>query len=113
MVGAVLGVGASNRAFLSGLSKPPSVAEVTTAIVVMQTIIGLFGSWIAGTEVKSIIKGSTKRHAIGAIWSIFLHGEIRHSGDNGIDPNQVQHFATTGLIRMKRNRFATTSSASL
>ena len=75
---------------LSGLSKPPSVAEVTTAIVVMQTIIGLFGSWIAGTEVKSIIKGSTKRHAIGAIWSILLHGEIRHGGDDEIDPNEGQ-----------------------
>ena len=35
---------------LSGLSKPPSVAEVTTAIVVMQTIIGLFGSWDRGNR---------------------------------------------------------------
>jgi hypothetical protein len=75
---------------LSGLSKPPSVADVTTAIVVMQTIIGLFGSWVAGTEVKSIIKGSTKRHALGAIWSIFLHGEIRGNGDDRIDPNEGQ-----------------------
>jgi hypothetical protein len=73
---------------LSGLSKPPSVAVVTTAIVVLQTLIGLLGSWVAGTEVKSIIKGSTKRHAIGAIWSIFLHGEIRHGGDDEIDPNE-------------------------
>ena len=75
---------------LSGLSKPPSDVAVTTAIVMLQTIIGLLGSWIAGTEVKSIIKGSTKRHALGAIWSIFLHGEIRHSGDDGIDPNEEQ-----------------------
>jgi hypothetical protein len=29
---------------LSGLSSPPSVAAVTTAIVVVQTIIGLLGS---------------------------------------------------------------------
>jgi hypothetical protein len=56
----------------------------------MQTIIGLLGSWVAGTEVKSIIKGSTKRHALGAIWSIFLHGEIRRRGDDGIDPNEGQ-----------------------
>jgi hypothetical protein len=66
---------------LSGLSNPPSVAALTTTIVVVQTIIGLLGFWVAGTEVKSIIKGSTKRHALGAIWSILLHGDIRdHDG---------------------------------
>jgi len=62
---------------LSGLTNPPSVAAVTTTIVIVQTIIGLLGIWIAGTQVKSIIKGSTKRQALRAIWSIFLHGEIR------------------------------------
>jgi hypothetical protein len=72
---------------LSGLSNPPSVAAVTTSIVIVQTIIGLLGSWVAGTQVKSIIKGSTKRHALGAIWSILLHGEIRGQGDGGNDPN--------------------------
>ena len=70
---------------LSALSNPPSVAEVTTAILVMQTIFGLLGLWVAGTEVKAIVKGSTKRHAIAAIWSIFLHGEIRDPGNNGSD----------------------------
>jgi hypothetical protein len=64
---------------LSGLSNPPSVAAVTTTIVVVQTIIGLLGLWIAGTELKSIIKGSTMRHALAAAWSILLHGEIRPS----------------------------------
>ncbi len=72
---------------LSGLSNPPSVAAVTTAVLVVQTILGLLGFWVAGTEVKSIIKGSTKRHALGAIWSILLHGEIRGQGDAGNDPN--------------------------
>ena len=73
---------------LSGLSNPPSVAAVTTTIVVVQTIIGLLGFWVAGTEVKSIIKGSTMRHALGAIWSMLLHGDIRGQGDDGIDPNE-------------------------
>jgi hypothetical protein len=73
---------------LSGLSNPPSVAAVTTTILVMQTIIGLLGFWIAGTEVKSIIKGSTMRHALGAIWSILLHREIRGHGGEGVDPNE-------------------------
>jgi hypothetical protein len=61
---------------LSGLSNPPSVAAVTTAIVVVQTILGLLGFWVAGTEVKSVIKGSTMKHALGTTWSIFIRGDI-------------------------------------
>ena len=72
---------------LSGLSNAPSAAAVTTSIVVVQTIIGLLGFWVAGTEVKSIIKGSTMRHALGAIWSILLHGQVRGRGDDGIVPS--------------------------
>ena len=70
---------------LRGLSNPPSVAAVTTAIVVVQTILELLGFWVAGTEVKSIIKGSTMWHALGAIWSILLHGSIRGQAGNGIN----------------------------
>src|SRR4249919_3717342 len=73
---------------LSGLSHPPSVAAVTTAIVIVQTTLGLIGSWVAGTQVKSIIKGSTKRQALGAIWSILIHGEVRGQGDVGKDLNE-------------------------
>jgi len=73
---------------LSGLSNPPSVAAVTTAIVVAQTIIGLLGFWVAGAAVKSIIKGSTMRHALVAIWSMLIHGEIRGQGEVGNDPNE-------------------------
>ena len=75
---------------LSGLSNPPSAAAVTTAIVAVQTIIGLLGSWVAGTEVKSIIKGSTKKHALAAIWSIFIHGEVRGHDNVGTDPNEAR-----------------------
>ena len=75
---------------LSGLSNPPSVAAVTTAIVAVQTIIGLLGSWVAGTEVKSIIKGSTKKHALAAIWSILIHGEVRGNDNVGTDPNEAR-----------------------
>jgi hypothetical protein len=73
---------------LSGLSNPPSVAAVTTAIVVMQTLIGLLGFWVAGTEVKSIITGSTTRHALGAIWSIFIHGNVRGHDNVGADMDE-------------------------
>jgi hypothetical protein len=73
---------------LSGLNNPPSVAAVTTTIVVVQTIVGLLGFWIAGTEVKSIIKGSTMRHALVAIWSILLKGDVGRHGDDDGDPKQ-------------------------
>src|SRR4249919_1399708 len=78
---------------LSGISHPPSVAAVTTAIVIVQTTLGLIGSWVAGSQVKAIIKGSTKRQALGAIWSILIHGEVRGDGDVGNkstegDPNE-------------------------
>ena len=62
---------------LDGLSNPPSVAAVTTTIVVVQTIVGLLGFWVAGTEVKSIVKGSSLKHALAAIWSILVHGDVR------------------------------------
>jgi hypothetical protein len=75
---------------LSGLSNPPSVAAVTTTILVVQTIIGLLGFWVAGAAVKSIIKGSTMRHALGAIWSMLIHGDIRRQGDADNDPNEGQ-----------------------
>jgi hypothetical protein len=75
---------------LSGLSNPPSVAEVTTTIVVVQTIIGLLGFWVAGAEVKSIIKGSTLRHALAATGSMLLHGEIRARTANGVETKEDQ-----------------------
>ncbi len=74
---------------LKGLSNPPSVAAVTTAIVVVQTILGLLGLLIAGAEVKAIIKSSGKLvPALRAIWPILIHGEIRHESDGSADSNE-------------------------
>jgi hypothetical protein len=73
---------------LRGLSNPPSVAGVTTTIVVVQTILGLLGFWVAGAAVKSIIKGSTMRHALGAIWSMLIHGDIRGQAEVGNDRHE-------------------------
>ena len=80
---AVLGVGAFHREFSQRAQSPsvgccchdshPHRADHPWAI----------GSWVAGTQVKAIIKGSTKRQALGAIWSIFIHGEVRGQGDVG------------------------------
>ncbi len=72
---------------LSDLDNPPSVAAVTTTIVVVQTVLGLLGFWVAGRQVKAIVKGTTTRHALGAIWSIFLRGDVPSHGDVGEDPN--------------------------
>jgi len=71
---------------LSGLSNPPSVAAVTTAIAVLQTVIGLFGFWVAGTEVKSMVKGSSMKHALSALWSMFVHGDVPVHDAIGTDP---------------------------
>jgi hypothetical protein len=73
-----------------GLSNPPSVAAVTTAIVAVQTILGLLGFWVAGTEVKSIIKGSTMKHALAAIWSIFIHGHVQSHDNVGSEPDEAR-----------------------
>jgi hypothetical protein len=60
----------------------------TTTIVVVQTILGLLGFWVAGTEVKSIIRGSTTKHALGALWSIFIHGKVQRHNNIGADLNE-------------------------
>lgn len=74
---------------LKGLSNPPSVAAVTTAIVVVQTILGLLGLLIAGAQVKAIIKSSGKLvPALRAIWPILIHGEIRHASDGSAGSNK-------------------------
>lgn len=62
--------------WLSGIDNPPSGATVTTAIVVVQTIVGLVGFWLGGTEVKAIVRRSTKKRAFKVTWSVLLHGEI-------------------------------------
>jgi hypothetical protein len=72
---------------LNGLSNPPSVAAVTTAIAVVQTVIGIFGFWVAGTEVKSIVKGSSMKYALGALWSMFIHGHVPGHDTAATDSN--------------------------
>jgi hypothetical protein len=62
--------------WLSGPDNSPSVGSVTIAIIVVQTIIGVIGLWLGGTEIKAIVRHTTRRHALSAIWSVLLHGEI-------------------------------------
>jgi hypothetical protein len=51
----------------------------------VQTILGLLGFFVAGAEVKSIIKGSSLRRALGATWYMFIHGKIRAYENIGPD----------------------------
>jgi len=74
---------------LSGGSNTPSAADVTTIIVAVQTVRHR-AARVRGrrTAVKSIIKGSTMRHALVATWSMLIHGDIRSQSDVGNDPNE-------------------------
>jgi cobalamin biosynthesis protein CobD/CbiB len=60
------------------------------APLVADSLSGLLGFWVAGAAVKSIIKGSTMRHALGAIWSMLIHGDIRGQREVGNDPNEAR-----------------------
>lgn len=73
---------------LSGISKPPSDAAVTVAIIVGQTIIGLIGFWAAGVEIKSIIRHDTKRQAFKAAWSVLVHGKLPDQHSEQVIPDE-------------------------
>lgn len=61
---------------MSGLANPPSVAAVTTVIVVLQTIIGVVGFVVAGAEVKAVVTNAPKKKALGIIWYLLIHGRM-------------------------------------
>jgi hypothetical protein len=70
---------------MSSLSNPPSVAAVTTVIVVVQTILGIIGFLIAGAQVKQILKGSPKKQAFGTMSYILIHGKVRDGQSTGAE----------------------------
>lgn len=51
-------------------------AEITTAILVVQTILGLAGMYVAGTEVKQLVKTTPKKQLLRVIWRILWSGKI-------------------------------------
>mgnify|MGYP003421838289 CR=1 FL=1 len=54
------------------------VAEITTAIMIVQTLIGIIGFYIAGSQVKIILKNSKKREALRTIGRILITGKVEH-----------------------------------
>ena len=54
-----------------------NVARVTTAIVIIQTAIGLFGFMLVGKPVANIIKKSSFKKAPGIIVYAIIHGKLK------------------------------------
>lgn len=52
------------------------IAQLTTAIVIAQTLIGIIGFYIAGGQVKMILKNSKKREAFRTIRRILITGKV-------------------------------------
>jgi len=59
------------------LGGQPSTQALTVGIVVVQTLVGILGSWFAGTMVKSTLMGRPKKQAFGTIWYLLIHGKLR------------------------------------
>ncbi|MDO8735647.1 MAG: hypothetical protein Q7K29_00990 [Thermoleophilia bacterium] len=49
-------------------------AVVTVVIMTIQTIIGLFGAYLAGKETAGIIKNTPRKHVFKTVWRIFRYG---------------------------------------
>ena len=59
------------------LGGQPSTQSLTVGIVIVQTLVGVLGSWLAGTAVKSMLLGKPKNLAFGTIWYLLIHGRMR------------------------------------
>lgn len=57
----------------------PSAARVTTIIMIVQTVIGLVGAYVAGKETARVIKGTPRKKIPKMFWRIVRHGEITGS----------------------------------
>ena len=64
-----------NSAF-SSTDSSQSLAIITTIIIVIQTMIGGFGVYIAGGPVMDIIKKTPRRKVPRTILRILLHGKL-------------------------------------
>ncbi len=54
-----------------------SVAQVTIIIAIIQTIIGLFGAWLAGPQIVSIVRKQSFKKAPNVMWHILVSGHIK------------------------------------
>ncbi|NBU34488.1 hypothetical protein EB118_05090 [bacterium] len=51
-------------------------STVTITVVILQTIIGIIGVYVAGKQTAEIIKSTPKKHVLSKIWQIILHGNL-------------------------------------
>jgi uncharacterized protein YneF (UPF0154 family) len=64
--------------FISDIfNNSPSTAVVTTVIVIVQTLIGLLGFYIAGKEMVGLIKHNPKKQAFKMMWYTLIHGQVK------------------------------------
>ncbi len=70
-------------AISDSLGGQPTAAVLTGVIVVVQTLIGILGMWLAGTAVKAVLTGVPKRQAFGTIWYLLVHGKMREEPVHG------------------------------
>lgn len=47
---------------------------VTVVIMTVQTIIGLFGAYLAGKETAGIIRNTPRKQMFKTVWQIFRYG---------------------------------------
>ena len=59
------------------LNNTPTTAVITTTIIVVQTLIGLLGFYIAGKEMVGLIKHHPKKQALKMMWFTLVHGQIK------------------------------------
>lgn len=54
-----------------------SAATLTTVIIIIQTLIGFIGIFLAGKEVAGLIKSNPKKQALKTIWYVLIHGHTQ------------------------------------
>lgn len=62
--------------------KANAVAIISAIIIIIQTIIGFLGFIVAGSQVKSIIKGNTLKKSLSQIFYMLIHGKLKNTSTN-------------------------------
>lgn len=51
--------------------------DVLIGLIVVQTIVGLFGVLVVGRQIAQIMKGIPARRMLPTVWYVLRHGKIR------------------------------------
>lgn len=77
---------------LTRLAHLSSVAVGTAVIAIIQTVLGLLGLWLAGSQVRTIVRGRKLKQALSALWTVFIRGNLSPptGGDEADKPTATQ-----------------------